>query len=265
VRLLTARIPSSVNTRLSSPLNSSDTTAGNRRTSMPTASSVVCRLSTSRVTSASCTAFHQRLPAAPPLRLFREPKASRLGFSPPKPPAASPAPSPPAHPADPPYVTVSRRRCARSIADNRSWDGKAARRVSAPPSARDGGGARTPRCPRCMVGVPHPRVWEGRPPARVRCHHHAPLSTLLLSAVHPVTLYTPSQAPSHCKQEGCVCSACRVAQPFARPQRCNVSDASSIRRCWCSSDAEHTRGYVGLARCGGRGAAGKDLGWRCEG
>ena len=34
-----------------------------------------------------------------------------------------------------------------------------------------------------------------------RCHH-APLSTLLLSAVHPVVLYTrtPSQAPSHCKQ-----------------------------------------------------------------
>jgi hypothetical protein len=32
-----------------------------------------------------------------------------------------------------------------------------------------------------------------------RCHH-APLSTLLLSTVHPVVLYTPSQAPSHCKQ-----------------------------------------------------------------
>jgi hypothetical protein len=25
-----------------------------------------------------------------------------------------------------------------------------------------------------------------------QCHHHAPLSTLLLSAVHPVTLYTHS-------------------------------------------------------------------------
>jgi hypothetical protein len=40
-----------------------------------------------------------------------------------------------------------------------------------------------------------------------RCHHQAPLSSLLLSAVHPVTQYTPSQAPSHCKQGGCVCSA----------------------------------------------------------
>ena len=51
-----------------------------------------------------------------------------------------------------------------------------------------------------------PRVGGQTPPARVRCHH-APLSALLLSAVHPVTLYTPSQAPSHCKQGGCVCSA----------------------------------------------------------
>jgi hypothetical protein len=41
------------------------------------------------------------------------------------------------------------------------------------------------------------------PPARVRCHHHAPLSTLLLSAVHPVTLYTPSQEASHCREAVC--------------------------------------------------------------
>ena len=42
-------------------LYSSDATAGNHRTSMPTAWSVVCPLSTSRVTSASCTAFHPAL------------------------------------------------------------------------------------------------------------------------------------------------------------------------------------------------------------
>jgi hypothetical protein len=57
-RLLTARSPSSVNTPQVSPLNSSDTTAGKRSTSMPMASSVVSRLSTSRLTSASYTAFH---------------------------------------------------------------------------------------------------------------------------------------------------------------------------------------------------------------
>jgi hypothetical protein len=49
---------SSVNTLKASPLTSSDASAGKRRTSMPTASSVVSRLSTSRITSASCTAFH---------------------------------------------------------------------------------------------------------------------------------------------------------------------------------------------------------------
>jgi hypothetical protein len=29
------------------------------------------------------------------------------------------------------------------------------------------------------------------------------------------------------------------------PQRCNVNDALYIRRCWCSSDAVHTRGRTG--------------------
>jgi hypothetical protein len=39
------------------------------------------------------------------------------------------------------------------------------------------------------------------------------------------------------------------------PLRCNVNDAPYIRRCWCSSDAQHTRGYAGtlgpncLERC----------------
>jgi hypothetical protein len=60
-----------------------------------------------------------------------------------------------------------------------------------------------------------------------------------------------------CAQRG------RVAQPFAHPQRCNVNDASCIRRCWCSSDAEHIRGYVGLARgmSGPRGEWGLEGSW----
>jgi hypothetical protein len=39
--------------------------------------------------------------------------------------------------------------------------------------------------------------WEGLATVEqhgyAQCHHHALLSTLLLSAVHPVTLYTPTQ------------------------------------------------------------------------
>jgi hypothetical protein len=62
VRLLAASIPWSVITTHPRPplfhLNSSDTTAGNSRASMPMASSVVSSLSTSIFTIASCTAFH---------------------------------------------------------------------------------------------------------------------------------------------------------------------------------------------------------------
>jgi hypothetical protein len=57
------------------------------------------------------------------------------------------------------------------------------------------------------VGVPR-RAWEGsrRLNGYAQCHHHAPLSTLLLSAVHPVTLYTPTQ-PSTVPLQGAVCSS----------------------------------------------------------
>jgi hypothetical protein len=63
--------------------------------------------------------------------------------------------------------------------------------------------------------------WEGLATVEqhgyAQCHHHAPLAALLLSAVHPVALYThtPSQAPSHCKQRAvCTLSACRLgSQP----------------------------------------------------
>ena len=74
----------------------SDSTAGNRRTSMPTASSVVCPLSTSRLTSASCTAFH---PAHTSRTVWRRERTPSL---PVHPPAAAPAASPAAHPAAPP-------------------------------------------------------------------------------------------------------------------------------------------------------------------
>jgi hypothetical protein len=66
VQLLTASSPLSVNAAVTpcTPLTSSDTTAGNRRTNMPTASSVVSRLSTSRVTITSYTAT--RRPSSSP-------------------------------------------------------------------------------------------------------------------------------------------------------------------------------------------------------
>jgi hypothetical protein len=64
-----------------------------------------------------------------------------------------------------------------------------------------------PQCPRCVVGVPRRRV-GGTPPEQVRCHH-APLSTLLLSAVHPVvlTVHTHTQPNTVPLQaESCVAS-----------------------------------------------------------
>ena len=80
-----------------------------------------------------------------------------------------------------------------------------------------------------------------------RCHH-APLSTLLLSTVHPVTLYTPTQPSTVPLQAGrCVLLSHRLHPLTARrPQRCNVNDA---RRCWCSSDAR----YVNSGTWGGFG------------
>jgi hypothetical protein len=60
-RLLhTARIHSSVISCLGKHrvMNCTDTTAGKRRSSMPKASSFIPQLNTSRVTSASCTAYH---------------------------------------------------------------------------------------------------------------------------------------------------------------------------------------------------------------
>jgi hypothetical protein len=70
----------------------------------------------------------------------------------------------------------------------------------------------------CVPSLPPPH-WLSTPtaqsPVRLatveqQCHHHAPLSALLLSAVHPVALCTHthsrSQAPPHCKQ-GAVCTA----------------------------------------------------------
>ena len=48
--------------------------------------------------------------------------------------------------------------------------------------------------------------WEGLATVEqhgyAQCHHHAPLSTLLLSAVHPVTLYTHTQPSTVPPQAG---------------------------------------------------------------
>jgi hypothetical protein len=142
--------------------------------------------------------------------------------------------------------TVSRRRCARSIAETLVREGEAARRVSA--------------CHRqpAMVEVPARSAviavwwvclaagaWRGsrRLNGCAQCHHHAPLSALLLSAVHPVTLCTPTQPSTVPLQAGrCVLLSHRSSPfPARRPQRCNVNDA---RRCWRSSDAEHSRGTL---------------------
>jgi hypothetical protein len=79
-RLLTARKPWSVNTRHPPLLYSSDTTAGNRRASMPTASSVVSGLSISSITTASCTAFHPLHTSRTVAVAFRETEGS-LGFT----------------------------------------------------------------------------------------------------------------------------------------------------------------------------------------
>jgi hypothetical protein len=94
--------------------------------------------------------------------------------------------------------------------------------------------------------------WEGLATVEqhggyAQCHHHAPLSALL-SAVHPVTLYTHTQ-PSTAQWRAPLqaASSVRLSQPprpchCLSPQRCNVYDAPYTQRYWCSSDAVHTRG-----------------------
>jgi hypothetical protein len=99
------------------------------------------------------------------------------------------------------------------------------------------------------------RTWEGLATVEqhgyAQCHHHAPLSALLLSAVRPVTLYTPTQPSTVPLQAGrCVLLSHRLHPLTARrPQRCNVNGAPYIRRCWCSSDAR----YVSTGKWGGFG------------
>jgi hypothetical protein len=125
------------------------------------ASSVVPRLSTSRLTSASCTAFH---PAhtAPWWRLERT--ASRPAAT--QPP---PAPSPTAPPAYPPTHTPSPAAavlaCSASRLDNleAGWRGSSPC-VSSPPSARAGGGPRTAPASLCGGCASPPRV-GGKTPA----------------------------------------------------------------------------------------------------
>jgi hypothetical protein len=167
-----------------------------------------------------------------------------------QPPAASPAPSPAAHPAAPPTRPPSPSPAAAVLATSRisSWDGEAARRVLVPPSARDGGGARTPRCPRCVVGVPRRRVWEDRH-RLLECGATTTRRSPPCSHVHPVTLYTPSQPSTVPLQAARLSAVCSARAEWHNPSlalSCNVAvnDTSCIRRCWCSSDAGHNAWYV---------------------
>ena len=115
-RLLTARSPWSVNTATPPPLlTSSDTTIGNRRTSLPTASSVVCGLSTSRVTIASCTAFHAAHTSRTAANAWENPKPPSSGLLGPSGCSASStfSNSSSGMPAHPSSSIVSRSRCDR--------------------------------------------------------------------------------------------------------------------------------------------------------
>jgi hypothetical protein len=211
-RLLTAHSTSSVNTpHLFSRFIFSDTTAGNRCTSMPMASSVVCRLSTSRITSASSTAFHpahisrtvhQHTPrCAPPACThshrsgaphrgggLREPQASllssRLQHLQHLHQQLLPQIRPPA----------LRHRFHR----NRMGSSPC---VNVPPSARAGGCPRTQCCPRCVVGVPRRRAWEGRRRSinRWATTRRSPPCCCQLCTLWYCS-HTPSQAPPRCKQ-----------------------------------------------------------------
>jgi hypothetical protein len=53
--------------------------------------------------------------------------------------------------------------------------------------------------------------------------------------------HTPSQAPHQCKQRAVCASHTTTTVMSLAPQRCNVNDAPYTRRCWCISDADHTR------------------------
>jgi hypothetical protein len=130
-----------------SPLSSSD---NHRSTSMP------CPRRWSAVSAPAASPAHrtrpstQRTPAAPWRGLERTQS---------RPPAPQP-PSPPAPPADPPTHTPSPAAAALACSASRPENldaGEAARRVS----ARAGGVPRTAP-PRCVVGVPRRRAWEGR-------------------------------------------------------------------------------------------------------
>ena len=98
-------------------------------------------------------------------------------------PAHTPSPRPP--PSLKPYSLESTRR-SLSVSTSPT-----------PPSAP--AGPRTVPASLCGGCASPPRVGGKTPADEVgQCHHHAPLSALLLSAVHPVTLYTltqPSTAP----------------------------------------------------------------------
>jgi hypothetical protein len=249
-RLLTARSPSSVNATSSarySLLSSGDTTAGNRRTIMPMASSVVFVSAPAASPAHHTRPSTQRTPAALWRRLERT--SSRPSAT--QPP---PAPSPTAPPAYPPTHTPSPAAAVLACSASRpGWRGSSPC-VSSSPSVRAGGGPSTAPASLCGGCASPPRVGGKTPADEVgQRHHHAPLSTLLLSAVHPVTLYTqPAKHHATASSEQCTSHSTSTCLCLS-PQRCHVNDARYIRRCWYNSDAVHTCGtWTGTLRAGGR-------------
>jgi hypothetical protein len=65
---------------------------------------------------------------------------------------------------------------------------------------------------------PTPSHWQ------VQCHHHTPLSALLLSAVHPVTLYTHTHNQASCYRWLCALASLATTPPLPSPC-CHVNDA----------------------------------------
>jgi hypothetical protein len=110
-------------------------------------------------------------------------------------------------------------------------------------------------------------LWFSSAPRNEMRATQVPLSALLLSAVHPVVLYTltqPSTVPL--QAESCVTSRVESGTTPSSTARCHVYDALYIRRCWCDSDAVHTQRYVAAGSLRGIGCQEEDKaraeGWK---
>ena len=215
VRLLPARIPSSVNAP-----SSFDGTAGKSRPSMPTASSVVRRLSTSRITSASCTAFTQHTSRT---------AAAKAPERKPKPPSRVCSCQPPtAPPATPPAAPSHRARVRAREPRER---GAAQLAVRQRATVR-------PHQWRCLR--PEQLLCGGCDSPRERAEMPRDTSVATTPTLISALLWTlwhrtyPTKHRPHRKR------ARRVSALAQSP----ALDDTWWSRCWCSSDADHTRGYV---------------------